>query len=585
MNIFRKLGWFFKQEKKSYSIAVFFLILVAIFQIVPPKIIGNIVDSMSEKELTVSKLAIWIGILIFVAVGQYLFRFVWRRNIWGSAARLEKILRTRLFRHFMQMDQSFFQQNRTGDLMAHATNDLTAIQQVAGAGILTFADSIITGGTTIIAMIFLIDWRLTILAIIPLPLLAVMARYLGTKIHTAFSTSQAAFSTLNNKTQESVSGIKVIKTLGQEQEDIADFEEKVQETIKINRRVNFLDALFDPITSLIIGLSYVFTIILGGYYVTNNVISIGQLISFISYIALLVWPMFAIGRLFNIIERGNASYDRVQMLLNQKSGIIDNKKGLTKSPAGPFDFSIQHFNYPDDDRESLHDVSFHIGSGQTLGIVGKTGAGKSTIMKLILRKFDAYNGIITVNDSDIKEYALDTYLKSIGYVPQESFLFSTSIFDNIRFANMDLTKEEVENAAFDADLASDIMELPQKYETEVGEQGISLSGGQKQRLAIARALVIDPELLILDDALSAVDARTESVILNRLKSKRQNKTTIISASRMSSVMDADEIIVIDGGTIVERGKHDSLMASKGWYYQMTTKQQLESKLDGGDFDE
>lgn len=581
MNIFRKLGWFFKQEKKSYGIGVFFLILVAIFQIVPPKIIGNIVDSMSKNELTVRKLAVWVGILIFVAVGQYLFRYIWRTNIWGSAARLEKILRTRLFKHFMQMDQSFFQQNRTGDLMAHATNDLTAIQQVAGAGILTFADSIITGGTTIIAMVILIDWRLTILAIIPLPLLAVMARFLGTKIHTAFATSQAAFSTLNNKTQESVSGIKVIKTLGQEQEDINDFEEKVQETIKINRRVNFLDALFDPITSLIIGLSYVFTIILGGYYVTNDVISIGQLISFISYIALLVWPMFAIGRLFNVIERGNASYDRVQILLNQTSGIIDTKQGLAKSPTGPFDFDIRHFNYPDDDRVSLRDVKFHIGSGQTLGIVGKTGAGKSTIMKLILREFDVYNGTISVNNSDIKKYALDSYLKSIGYVPQESFLFSTTIFDNIRFANMDLTKEDVEMAAFDADLDTDIIDLPQQYETEVGEQGISLSGGQKQRLAIARALVINPELLILDDALSAVDARTESIILSRLKEKRQNKTTIISASRMSSVMDADEIIVIDEGTIVERGQHETLMALKGWYYQMTTKQQLENKLDGG----
>lgn len=581
MNIFRKLGWFFKQEKKSYGIGVFFLILVAIFQIVPPKIIGNIVDSMSRNELTVRKLAIWVGILIFVAVGQYLFRYIWRTNIWGSAARLEKILRTRLFKHFMQMDQSFFQQNRTGDLMAHATNDLTAIQQVAGAGILTFADSIITGGTTIIAMVVLIDWRLTILAIIPLPLLAVMARFLGTKIHTAFATSQAAFSTLNNKTQESVSGIKVIKTLGQEQEDINDFEGKVQETIKINRRVNFLDALFDPITSLIIGLSYVFTIILGGYYVTNDVISIGQLISFISYIALLVWPMFAIGRLFNVIERGNASYDRVQILLNQTSGIIDTKQGLAKSPTGPFDFDIHHFNYPDDNRVSLRDVKFHIGSGQTLGIVGKTGAGKSTIMKLILREFDVYKGTISVNNSDIKKYALDAYLKSIGYVPQESFLFSTTIFDNIRFANMDLTKEDVEMAAFDADLDTDIIDLPQQYETAVGEQGISLSGGQKQRLAIARALVINPELLILDDALSAVDARTESIILSRLKEKRQNKTTIISASRMSSVMDADEIIVIDKGTIVERGQHETLMALRGWYYQMTTKQQLENKLDRG----
>lgn len=581
MSIFRKLGWFFKQEKKHYLIGVFSLFAVAIVQLIPPKVIGIIIDEIADQNISMQIIALWIGVLIIAAFLQYLFRYIWRMNIWGSAARLEKELRQRLFAHFTQMDSLFYQKYRTGDLMAHATNDLNAIQNVAGAGILTFADSVITGGTTIIAMVLFVDWRLTLIALIPLPLLAVTSRILGSKLHDAFRDSQEAFSSINDKTQESITGIKVIKTFGQEKQDLEDFQEKIDDAIEKNKRVNFLDALFDPFITLIIGLSYVATIILGGRYVLDGTISIGQMVSFISYIGMLVWPMFAIGRLFNVLERGNASYDRVNELLHEKTHIVE-KVGAEMTPAkGELNVAITQFTYPDDEQPALEHIKFAINEGDTLGIVGKTGAGKTTIIKLLMHEYDHYQGEIKFGGRTIRDYSLDAWLRSIGYVPQDHFLFSMTILDNIRFSNPQKSPEEVEEAAELAYINTEIKGLPEGYQTMVGERGVSLSGGQKQRLSIARALIQSPELLILDDALSAVDAKTEEAILRNLKAERKNKTTIIAAHRLSSVMHANEIIVIDHGRIIERGTHQELLALGGWYEQMWQKQQLEAKIEGG----
>lgn len=579
MSIFRKLGWFFKIEKWNYLIGVIFLLLVAVLNVIPPKIIGNLVQEISTRGLTGFSLT--ISLLILAAVGflQYIFRYTWRSRIFGGAARLEKTLRSRLFNHYMQMDQTFYQEHRTGDLMAHATNDLQAIQQVAGSGILSFADSIITGITTIIAMMALVDWRLTLLAMIPFPLLAISAGYLGTKIHIAFRKSQAAFSRLNNKTQESIMGIKVIKSLGQDQEDIDDFKKLVDQTIQINRKVNMLDALFNPMTTVLIGISYMITLVLGGSFVVHNVINIGQLVSFISYITMLIWPMFAIGNLFNIMERGNASYDRVNLLLHAKSSIIDDKHAVQKRATGDLDFNIQSFTYPGDENSSLNDVHFKLPAGNTIGLVGKVGTGKSTLMKLILREFDDYEGAITVGGINIKDYALNSYLPSLGYVPEESFLFSDTIKNNIRFGDFDATDDEVVAAAKKSDLYADILDQPNQFDTEVGEQGVSLSGGQRQRLAIARALIINPEVLLLDDALSAVDGETEHAILQELRQERKDKTTIIAAHRLSSVMNANEILVLDNGRIIQRGTHSQLVSQPGWYQDMFHRQQMETKIE------
>ncbi|HIZ70930.1 MAG TPA: ATP-binding cassette domain-containing protein [Candidatus Atopostipes pullistercoris] len=577
MGIYKKLGWFFKDRWKSYLIAIIALLIVAILQLIPPRIIGVVIDEIAMDVITMDSLIKWLVILFVTAVLQYVLRYIWRVNIWGNAQKLEKIMRNRLYKHFTEMDSEFYQKYRTGDLMAHATNDLRALRMVAGGGIVTMADSLSITIITITAMFIVVDWRLTLLAIIPLPFLAVASRYLGRMLHTRFRGAQDAFSQMNNKVQESLQGIKRIKTFGQEKEDIEEFHEQTDNIVEKNREVYKIDSLFDPVLDLIIGSSYVIAIIVGGNLIIDMEISVGEFVTFISYIGMLVWPMFAIGRLFNIIERGSASYERIELLLSEKSGIIERQGADNKPPKGDIEFKVDLFKYPNSEEVALKDISFHIKKGNTLGIVGKTGAGKTSILKLLLRDYDHYDGEIKFGNKDIRNYTLDSLLQSIGYVPQDTFLFSTSIRDNIRFSNPSLSQEKVEMAAKISDIHQDIIEMPNGYDTQTGERGVSLSGGQKQRVSIARALIKNPEVMILDDSLSAVDAKTEEEILRGLKELREDQTTIIVAHRISSLMHADEIIVLDEGEITERGTHEELIEQDGWYHEMYNKQQLEQK--------
>ena len=581
MKVFLDLGWFFKQRKKQYLIGILMLLFVAFLQLLPPKIIGYVVDEISQKTLTTEFLVKWLVVLALASIGMYVLRYYWRIMIFGSSIYLARQLRENLFRHFTKMSPSFYQKKRVGDLMAHATNDLSAVQQTAGAGVLTLVDSLATGGFVIAAMAITINWKLTLIALLPLPLMAILTSYYGKLLHQRFRYAQEAFSNLNDKSQESISGVKVIKTFGQEKEDTKDFVRLSEEVVDKNIRVAKVDALFDPTISLVVGMCFFLSIVFGTRYILADEMSIGDLFAFTSYLGLLVWPMLAFGWLFNIVERGRASYDRIKNLMDEKIEIDDIRDAVNVKPEGDIHFHIEDFKFPGDDRSALHNVDFTLKRGETLGIVGKTGSGKTAILKLIMREFEGYTGNILYGDFSIDTYKKRSLREAIGYVPQDHFLFSTTVAGNIAFANANATIEEVQEAARLAYIHEDILHFTNGYNTIVGERGVSLSGGQKQRISIARALMMEPELLILDDSLSAVDAKTEEAILEALKAKRSDETTIITSHRLSAIQHAHQIIVMNDGTIVEKGSHEELMELQGIYYEMYQLQQLESLVEQG----
>lgn len=581
MKVFLDLGWFFKQEKKAYLSGVFILLFVAVLQLIPPKVIGIIADQIHEGTITTTILVKWVVVLVVVGLSMYVLRYYWRIMIFGSSVKLSRILRDRLYSHFTKMSPSFYQKSRIGDLMAHATNDLSAIQQTAGSGVLTLVDSLSTGGFVILAMAFTISWKLTLICLIPMPFMAMLTSWFGTMLHKSFHKAQEAFSSLNDKTQESITGIKVIKTFGQEQEDIEDFRKQSEDVVQKNIVVAKIDSLYDPTISIIVGISFFLSIAFGAKYVLNGELTIGELISFTTYLGLLIWPMLAFGWLFNIVERGRASYDRVAALLREKVEITDDKDALDVMPIGDIDFKIKEFTYPGTTDPILKDIFLSLKKGETLGIVGKTGAGKTTLLKLLIREFEGYTGEILFGGKALQSYRLEKLREAIGYVPQDHFLFSATVAENIAFTNPDISRDEIEKAAKLANIHDDILQFTEGYQTVVGERGVSLSGGQKQRISIARALLMNPELLVLDDSLSAVDAKTEEAILSSLRQNREGKTTMITSHRLSAIQHASLILVLDNGKIIERGKHEDLMQQDGWYKEMYLHQQLEELVEHG----
>lgn len=579
MRIFRQLNWFFKEQWREYLGGVIALILVAICNVIPARVIGNVVDAISDHRVTSGWLAFWVGVmLIAAAAAQYLLRFAWQRLIYGSSYVLERQLRGQLFAHYLNMDPTFYQKWRTGDLMAHATNDVEAVREVASYGILTLADSIITGGSMIIAMGMFVSWRLTLLTLIPLPLLVVLANRLGNKIHESYGKAQASFGDLNNKTQESVSGMRVLKSLGQEKADQEDFNRYVKRTFDANRRAYFWDALFNPATTLIMGLSYIIAIGVGGWMVIKQQLRVGQLVTMMTYLGELVWPLFAIGTLFNTLERGRASYDRISHLLNEKNHWQKPQSHLQISVPANLTVDVDQFGYEDSVEPVLHDIHFKVKPGEMVGIVGPTGGGKSTLMRLLIRDFDRYTGSIKLGKHDIREIAHDRYLANISYVPQTSFLFSTNIQDNLRFQDINAPLTQVQKSAQEAAIDKDIQQMPDQYETEVGQQGVSLSGGQQQRIAIGRALMKATPFLILDDPLSAVDAQTATTIEQNLRHHR-DQSVIMVTSRLSTVQNADWVIVLNHGTIVQQGTPGELSQQPGWYQETLQLQKRHQQLE------
>ena len=575
MSIIQKLWWFFKLEKRRYLVGIVALVSVSILNLIPPMVMGRVIDAITSGKLTQQDLLLDLFYLLLAAFGMYYLRYVWRMYILGTSYRLGQIMRSRLFEHFTKMPPAFYQTYRTGDLMAHATNDINALTRLAGGGVMSAVDASITALVTLLTMLFSISWQMTLVAILPLPFMAYATSRLGRKTHKAFGESQAAFSELNNKVQESVSGIKVTKSFGYQADELKSFQAVNELTFQKNLQTMKYDSLFDPMVLLFVGSSYVLTLLVGSLMVQEGQITVGNLVTFISYLDMLVWPLMAIGFLFNITQRGKVSYQRIEELLSQESPVQDPEFPLDGIENGRLEYAIDSFAF--ENEETLTNVHFSLEKGQTLGLVGQTGSGKTSLIKLLLREYDVDKGAIYLNGHDIRDYRLTDLRSLMGYVPQDQFLFATSILDNIRFGNPNLPLSAVEEATKLAQVYQDIVDMPQGFETIIGEKGVSLSGGQKQRLAMSRAMILDPDILILDDSLSAVDAKTEYAIIDNLKETRKDKTTIITAHRLSAVVHADLILVLQNGQIIERGTHEDLLALDGWYAQTYQSQQLEMK--------
>ena len=580
MNIIRKIGWFLKLEKKRYIVGILALSLVSVFNLIPPRVIGNVVDNISSGELTNKYLLINVIYLVSAALIMYGLRYVWRLYIFGTAYNLGRLLRFRLFQHFTKMSPSFYQKYRTGDLMAHATNDINAVVMVAGGGVMSAVDASITALVTLGTMVLLISPKLSFIAILPLPFMAYAVNKLGEKNYESFKEAQESFSDLNSKVQENASGVRVTKSFGYGNNEIESFKEINKKVFIKNITASKYNALFNPMVLVFVGFSYTLTLIFGGIFISNGEMTVGELVTFVTYLDMLVWPLQAIGWLYNIGQRGDVSYGRIEKLLAEESSVKEMAKEGLVAVNGRLEYNIDNFSYLD--KSTLSEIKFSIEKGQTLGIVGVTGSGKTTLLKLLLREYDVVDGEILLNGENIKNYKLKDLRSLIGYVPQDQVLFAMSIKENIRFADPSYSNERVEEVTKLCGLYDDVKNMPDGLDTIIGERGVSLSGGQKQRIAMSRALIMNPDILILDDSLSAVDAKTENIILENLKEERKGKTTIITAHRLSAIVHADLIIVMDNGKIIERGTHDELLAQDGWYKETYSNQQLEEKLKGGE---
>lgn len=575
VSVFSRLGWFFKEQWRRYLIAISLLMMVALLTVIPPKVVGWVVDGIAKGSLDNDTLMGYLAGLFVLGLLIYLLRYVWRVMLFGASYRLAYVLRNRLFSHFTRMSPDFYQRHRTGDLMAHATNDIQAVEMTAGEGVLTLVDSIIVGVLVLSIMCSQYSWQLTLLSLLPLPVMAFFMNRFGTQIYKEFKAAQGAFSRLNNKTQEALSGVRVLKSYAVESLEDKGFAELTRQAGACNMAVARIDAKFDPVIYLCIGCSYFLAVAGGSVLVVRDELTLGELTSFTMYLGQLIWPMFAIAWLFNIIERGSAAYSRIESMLAERSDIED-----PTEPAvfvSPFPLQAKGVSYQLEQRTLLRHVDFTLHSGGMLGIVGRTGAGKSSLLKLLMRLANPTSGELTMGAVPIAQLALGDLRGQFAYVPQEPFLFSTTIAANIALGRPDASQEEIERVARIACVHDDICRFPKGYETEVGEKGVTLSGGQKQRLSIARALLLVAPILVLDDALSAVDAHTEQQILQALKAHR--RTLILVSHRMTAVEQADEILVLEQGHISERGRHGALMAHNGWYADMVRYQRLEQDVE------
>lgn len=575
MQLFQHLKWFFRQHRFTYALALSMLFAVAMLNMAVPWFIGHAIDKLLETR-DFSQAEFYLFALLGVSILVYLLRYGWRRVLFGTSYQLGNILREQFYHRLLRQGQAFYNQHSTGDLMARATNDIDAVEMAAGEGILSGFDGLMTFILVLVMMFVFIDWQLAVLAILPFPFMGYGFYKLSNRIHHQFKDTLDSFSTLNEQAQQSVAGIRMIKSMGREAIEADKFERIAEQSAQSTYKVQRSEALFDPIIQLSLGAALLIALLMGGWQISSGNLTVGQLTSFTLYLSELIWPMYAFGWLMNILQRGNAAIGRLEELLNLPDSIND--QGTTE-PAG-YALAIEHvsFHYPETGQPSLSNISLQVGENRVLGIAGATGAGKSTLLHLLMRYWEAEQGSIEVSGIPIQSIPLPALRNLYAYVPQDAFLFSMSIMENIRIGRSQASDEEVHQAAKLAAIHDDILQFPEGYQTLVGERGVTLSGGQRQRISIARALISQAPILVLDDALSAVDIKTEKVIIEHLQQRRE-QTLIVVSHRLSAIERADEIVVLAHGEMIEKGTHRELIRQDGWYARMAAYQQMEQALE------
>jgi ATP-binding cassette, subfamily B, multidrug efflux pump len=573
----RRLIGYFLPYRRTLVLGVMCVFMTNLVRMGAPIVLRHAVDELATS-ISHSKLLEYGGLLILIALGQGVFLFTQRRLLINMSRDIEYDLRNDFYAHLQKLPFEFYQTHRTGDLMARATNDLSAVRMIVGPALM-YSMNTIFAMALLVPLMALISWRLTLLAFLSMPLVASATNYFSKRIHDRFEKVQEYFGTVSNRAQESLAGVRVIRAYTQEQSEIESFKRVNRESVNRNLSLIRLSGIFHPILQFFIGLGFIAVLWYGGSLTISGAITIGQFVQFTLYLGYLIWPMIALGWVINMFQRGMASMGRMHDIMSIESSISDSDETSGVSEIeGEIEFRDLTFTYGGAARPALEAINLRIAPGQTVAFVGAVGSGKSTLMNLVTRLLDAEPGQVLIDGRSIRGIPLDALRASIGYVPQETFLFSETIAENIAFGVEHATQEEIERAAVEAGIAEDILEFPNGYETLVGERGITLSGGQKQRTAIARALIRRPKILILDDSLSSVDTYTEEKILTHLRRIMRGRTSLIVSHRVSTVKDADLIVVLEDGRIAERGTHDSLISRGGLYAELYEKQLLEEEL-------
>jgi len=570
--------------KWHYLAGVVILMLVDLANLYVPQYTGDLIDGLSGGVLAMDGVYVLLGKIFAAGAVMMLGRFGWRYCIFGAARGIEYQMRNDMFGHLETLSARYFNSHKTGDLMAHFTNDLQAVRMAVGPAVVTAFDAVVMTVMVLVKMVFYVDFKLTMLAFVPLILVAVGCYYYGIEAKKRQTSRQQAFSELSDKVQESLAGVRVLKAFVQEDEDFKAFEEAGRNSMEKNLAVVKLRAVFGPALDLVTGISLLLTLLFGGRMVLAGQVTIGKFVAFNSYIGMLVWPMIACGDCINSFSQAAAAFQRIAGIFREEPDIIDKSAGQDMQIKGDITLKNLTFTYPDGEEPVLKNINLHVKAGEMLGILGRTGSGKSSLADLLLRVYDCEEGSLLVDGRPITEYPLPVLHRDMAYVPQDSFLFSDTLEENIAFGleeritdHPELHKS-IQEAARSACIHDNIMEFPDQYQTLVGERGVTLSGGQKQRSSIARALLMDASVLILDDSLSAVDTDTEEQILENLMNLRRGKTTIVVAHRISTLQKADHIAVLTEGEMTEYGTHEELLKQHGFYAHIFEKQQLEQEL-------